>query len=131
MKYFKTNLFSVILLAVTIIAVAATVYVYAVRHPTGSPIETGQAPAADEVVLRGAIDCLPAKETADGVIDMSCAIGMKAIDGSYFSLRELTPEDGSTPIGTSVQVKGIYTPATADEMFKTTGTIDVRTFTIL
>lgn len=98
------------------------------RAQTQGPvvIDQGNKEASKErefMTVSGKIECLPHKDTS-GPVDMMCAIGIEADDGTHYALRsDDATLAASVPTGRRVQVEGTFTAQTSQ--YDSLGVIEI------
>ncbi|MDB5165298.1 MAG: hypothetical protein JWM00_188 [Candidatus Saccharibacteria bacterium] len=81
---------------------------------------TGSTVALSDVTLKGESTCL--EHVGTGSHTMECAMGIKTASGAVYAIKgEATPAADN-----SLEVTGILTPASSDEVYKIDGTLTVK-----
>ncbi len=125
---------NIIIIMVIVVLVGAGAYFVlnrlAQQTPTPTPTPTPEAPKSGPITVTGETTCLPKKGASEQTLE--CAIGLKALDGRHYGLKnlfKLDPEYKFSVIGLRVEVSGIFSP---EEMtgpdgnkYDAVGTIDV------
>lgn len=107
----------------SIIAVVLVICIIILMSPWKADApDNGRSNKPSGQTITGKLVCLPKK--GDGPHTMECAYGVQASDGKYYALKNSNTTD--LPTNQEVRVSGTVTPASGDEIYDISGTIDVH-----